>query len=145
MAGSSLIWPSLVHKNHWDKWVCELGTGCHLWVGAKTGNGRPAIDRPAKNPTRLICTEIYGSSDLQALHVPPCKNYLCINPEHLYWGSYLQNNKDRSNSEYLFVNFTGENYRVVIKRKWIGTFPTLNLALKARNVYLGSIHADIPD
>lgn len=80
----------------------ELGTECHLWIGARTGvcrkhDGRPEVKHEGKsvNPARLVCAEMHGPSDLDACHVPPCNNRMCINPDHLYWGTQLDNEADK--------------------------------------------------
>jgi hypothetical protein len=74
--------------------IPEPNSGCWLWLG--TTNGRyPQLKIKRKNiyAHRIACESVYGDiGDLQALH--KCDNPLCVNPDHLYPGTQLQNVKD---------------------------------------------------
>lgn len=37
---------------------------------------------------------VHGPTDLLVLHKNECHNPLCVNPDHLYAGSYSDNNAD---------------------------------------------------
>jgi len=42
--------------------------------------------------SRIVCEEVYGPSELLALH--SCDVKACINPRHLRWGTYSDNIQD---------------------------------------------------
>ena len=149
-----ILWPSLIHKKHWDKWVHELGTGCHLWVGYAAGSTgkRPVltVNYSPRFVTRLICAEVYGPSKLDACHVPPCKNYMCINPDHLYWGTQVDNEADKNRGITRYVRYRGDGLfevRVNLKqgRKYVGIYRSLDEAVLARDVFMEQHNADLLD
>ena len=94
------IWPSSIHRKHWDKWVHELDTGCKVWIGGTSGSKgrRPSITSGSKKfyVARLVCEELYGPPPHkhEACHKPPCYNPLCVEGGHLYWGTHQQNMMD---------------------------------------------------
>ena len=137
-------WPSSIHKRHWDKWVHELSTGCHLWVAAVDGgSGRPKVHHGGKTQrvSRVICKEIYGMLDGQeACHKPPCNNKTCINPSHLYPGSHVENEQDKNRgTTHRFIQNHRLGYRVRVEGQHVGLYHSLEGAIRARDAFMGRV------
>ena len=77
-----------------DSSIPEPNSGCWLWLGCT--NGRyPQLKEKRKNiyAHRIACESVHGElGELQALH--KCDNPICVNPDHLYPGTQLQNVRD---------------------------------------------------
>jgi hypothetical protein len=136
------MWPSSIHKKHWEKWVCELSTGCHLWIaGVDGGTGRPKVHHAGKTQrvSRVVCKEIHGLLDTQeACHKPPCNNKLCINPNHLYPGTHVQNEFDKGRgTSHRFVQNHKSGYRVRVQGESVGLYASLEGAIRARDAHIG--------
>jgi len=88
---------------------------------------------------RIVCEEVYGPSELEACHKPPCKNILCINPDHLYWGTRQQNENDKRPDQiprpYIWKH-GDDMYQVVIRGKFVGVFNSVNDAIHARDAFM---------
>ena len=78
--------------------VVTEGSGCWLWTGNLSASGRPVIRFPGESRKRYaapVALELFKepAPPLRfALHT--CHNALCVNPNHLYWGTKKQNAKD---------------------------------------------------
>lgn len=73
-------------------------TGCSIWLGA-TAKGRPKVKRNGKMlyVSRIVCEAVNGpppSSSYLACHKPPCREPLCVEGSHLYWGTTRDNAMD---------------------------------------------------
>lgn len=75
---------------------------CILWpykLADGRGYVRPPVPGlvgpyPRMSSSRYVCILAHGDGgDLHALH--KCHNELCVNPRHLYWGTNLQNIRDK--------------------------------------------------
>ena len=95
-------------ERHFDKFVPEPNTGCWIWTaGLSTGRASyPSAGWEGKvvRVTRIICEEAYGpppSSKHNALHntANGCIGGLCVNPDHLRWGTQAENMQDISPEE----------------------------------------------
>ena len=117
----------------------ELSTGCHLWIAGVNSFGRARLWQNGKHVhvSRLVCTEVYGPSKLDACHVPPCINKLCINPDHLYWGDDHQNVLDRGGgvSAYIWKHADG-GFVVNVRRRYLGIYASLEQAEVVRDEYM---------
>lgn len=75
----------------------NLGTRCWTWTGGKDENGYGIIRQKGKNlRSHRVSMEIHlgQTSELCVLH--HCDNPSCVNPDHLFWGTTLDNNQDRT-------------------------------------------------
>lgn len=84
-----------------NKYRNILPNGCWDWLAKKDfGYARIKLNGKSYRVIRLICA-IYHNLDLSdtkqlALHKLPCAWETCWNPEHLYVGTHLDNQEDRS-------------------------------------------------
>ena len=96
-------------ERHADKFIPEPNTGCWIWTAAVTssgsGNGKrwniPSAGWLEKvvRVTRIVCEEAHGpppSPRHNALHdtANGCVGSLCVNPDHLRWGTQKENMAD---------------------------------------------------
>jgi hypothetical protein len=68
--------------------------GCHEWTGCLMPNGYGQIHKDGKTAYahRVAYELAYGPTDLFVLH--KCDNRKCVNPDHLFSGSFNQNMQD---------------------------------------------------
>lgn len=74
----------------------EPNTGCLLWFGAvRAGYPKIRLFEKTMSAHRLSLLDSLGleSSPLQALH--SCDTPMCVNPDHLYLGTHIQNMADK--------------------------------------------------
>jgi hypothetical protein len=83
------------------KWTPITETGCYVWTGAITSQGRPYVKLGIKNLrlNRVVCEEAHGpppTSQHQSAHNTPngCIGDFCIAPHHLRWATPRENQQD---------------------------------------------------
>lgn len=72
-------------------------TGCWIWLGARRGKGgygAMKIDGKMKSAHRVSYSERVGPIGKGKLICHKCDNQPCINPEHLFQGTYSDNLRD---------------------------------------------------
>ncbi len=92
------------------RWTCnEDENGCWIWVRCpdwKAGRPRININGNSMNVARWVLWAVTGELHEIARH--KCDVKCCCNPEHLIWGSKLDNTKDRvERNPRSFDNFRG--------------------------------------
>lgn len=71
---------------------------CWLWSGTKTRKGYGKVRHGGAGTPMVLATRvswaIHHSDPGQSLVLHACDNPSCVNPKHLFLGSYSDNNKD---------------------------------------------------
>jgi hypothetical protein len=83
-------------KERFFQKVCEDGSGCHLWTGARNiwGYGRHKINGKTCAAHRTAWELVNGSVPVGLLVLHHCDNPRCVNPAHLYVGTQADNMRD---------------------------------------------------
>lgn len=90
-----------IKKRFSSKYIKDEKTGCWIWTGKPIQgyggfwcnfNGK-SKQFPAHRISYMLFKEII-SNDKLVLHKNSCNNKLCVNPDHLYIGTHLDNMKD---------------------------------------------------
>jgi len=80
----------------WDK-VDKQSNGCWEWLGGTNkGYGAVSHEGSMKLAHRVAWRLLNGGIPSGVLVLHKCDNRRCVNPEHLYLGSYSDNNLDRA-------------------------------------------------
>lgn len=95
------FWKKVNKDGPIHKTLPELGK-CWIWTAAKNNEGYGKIwsGGPADKGRHVLAHRLAkswqdGSNiDRPELCLHTCDNSSCVNPSHLYWGSYSDNNKD---------------------------------------------------
>ena len=74
----------------------EKTESCWLWTGGSSdfGHGRFRVGGKLQSTHRIAYTLAYGKIPKAKLVLHKCHNPRCVNPEHLYAGTYADNQKD---------------------------------------------------
>lgn len=78
--------------------IPEPMSGCHLWLGSVSGGmgyGTMRVDGKNQRAHRLAWSALNGTIPPKMLICHRCDNPHCINPDHLFLGTYKDNNSDR--------------------------------------------------
>jgi hypothetical protein len=85
-------------EKFWERVLPEPNSGCWLWIGAMGGAHYGVI---SINPGQRIAAHRY-SLQLHGVDIPDhlfvlhrCDTPLCVNPNHLFVGTYKDNAQDR--------------------------------------------------
>ena len=83
-----------------SKWVPVTECGCHLWTASVTKAGYGKFSRQ-DGTTRWVLAHRYSYERVNGkipdglLVCHKCDTPSCVNPEHLFVGTYTDNNRDR--------------------------------------------------
>lgn len=92
----------ILMKRFWDK--VEKTATCWNWIGAnRNGYGVIKIDNKSVATHRLSYEMHIGPIPEGLLVCHSCNNPLCVNPEHLFAGSYSDNMIDAMNKDRLSI------------------------------------------
>jgi len=76
-----------------------IPTDCWSWLGSKTKKGYGKISNPQKSgwvlAHRIAYKIFFGTIPEKLCVLHRCDNPECVNPTHLFLGTYLDNTKDR--------------------------------------------------
>ena len=81
-----------------SKWMAVTECGCHLWTAAvnKSGYGKFATnDNRWALAHRVAYERAYGKIPEGFLICHKCDTPSCVNPEHLFVGTHVDNSQDR--------------------------------------------------
>jgi len=70
--------------------------GCWVWQrNCANGYARYRIQGKKYSLHRWVCLITYGEPEPNQVAMHLCDNKPCINPKHLKWASFVENNRDR--------------------------------------------------
>ena len=81
------------------KWTPEPFSGCHLWFGGNNpaGYGRFAIKKIMHHAHRVSWMLHRGEIPQGMCVCHSCDTPSCVNPDHLFLGTYKDNERDKRN------------------------------------------------
>lgn len=74
----------------------DLNTGCWLWSGATNEHGYGSLSRDGKRykAHRFFFEKLVGPIPPKTFLCHKCDTPACVNPAHMFFGHYLENNRD---------------------------------------------------
>lgn len=85
-----------------------MKNGCWVWKGKTRSSGRygyVSIKGKTESVHRIVCELKNGPSEKNMFACHKCGNSLCINPDHLYWGTAKNNYEDSKENMMLKINW----------------------------------------
>lgn len=132
MGKTCTIWRKLANiiLRFESKYIPEPNSGCWIWLGAtnKDGYGRFKFHNKligAHRASMMIYNEQENSS-MCVLH--KCDNPYCVNPNHLFFGTHLDNMRDKKKKGRVGFNpsYGEEHYNSKLKIEDITSIRTLS-------------------
>ena len=85
-------------KRYWDKVNIRSLDECWEWNAATRGGyGSIKVDGKVVDAHRIMCEWAFGNLPKGIIACHHCDNKLCVNPLHIYPGTYKQNHADGIN------------------------------------------------
>lgn len=83
-------------KQRLEKFTVKSDSGCWIWVGSKTklGYGKLTVSNKTTLAHRASWACTYGEIPDGMCVLHKCDNPKCINPKHLFLGTYFDNTRD---------------------------------------------------
>ena len=139
--------PKIVDK-YAPFWIPEPNTGCYLWLKSTSKkDDYPVIWHRNKKvkAARIICEETNGPPPTpkhEAAHKRNCCGRMCVNGNHLYWATRVENERDKPSLQGRklppLVQKIPSGYRVRSGYNHIGVYMTLEEATTVAEKYLDS-------
>lgn len=91
-------WNKTLQERFEEKYIVAP-SGCWEWTASKDGNGYGILWDGVKNSKahRVSYTMYKGTIPVGMFACHTCDNPACVNPEHVFIGSALDNNRDAKN------------------------------------------------
>jgi hypothetical protein len=91
------------NKSLIERFFCKIAfasSGCWLWIGGLDGDGYGLIGhKPGRRTNRVSWSLFNGEIPGNKLVLHKCDERCCVNPEHLFLGTHLDNVRDMIQKE----------------------------------------------
>lgn len=101
------------NKRFWSKVNVESQEKCWEWQGAlRNGYGAFKQNKTVLSTHRLSYEIVFGKIPNSFIVCHKCDNPKCVNPNHLFLGTHVDNTKDAINKQRHFIPTNGKKFAV---------------------------------